>query len=98
MLEIPAHELGEEAFLVWVETMRQRFQCTLDAWSGKDLADSNDSENGVRITRKRPRMDFYIEWIYTVDLDNLVFWINNKPVFNLANIPRGDDFEKYIGE
>ena len=96
--EVPNHEAGEEVFLTWVETLRKRFQESLDVWSGEEGSGGIDSEEYMEITRRRPLKDVFIEWVYTIDLDNLIFWINNMPVFDLAKMPQGDEFVNYIGE
>ena len=96
--EVPNHEEGEEVFLTWVETLRKRFQESLDVWSGEEGSGGIDSEEYMEITRRRPMKDVFIEWVYTIDLDNLIFWINNMPVFDLAKMPQGDEFVNYIGE
>ncbi|KAF9009304.1 hypothetical protein BDZ89DRAFT_1078572, partial [Hymenopellis radicata] len=50
------------------------------------------------IMREAPRNDLFIEWIYTIDLDNLVFHIDSNPVFSLTSLPKTeDDFLAYIG-
>ncbi|KAF9009303.1 hypothetical protein BDZ89DRAFT_1078569, partial [Hymenopellis radicata] len=50
------------------------------------------------IMREPPRNDLFIEWIYTIDLDNLVFHIDSNPVFSLTSLPQTEgDFLAYIG-
>ena len=48
--EVPRHELGREALMVWVDAMRKRFQASLDVWNGKPFGRGLDSEKDMRIS------------------------------------------------
>ena len=96
--KVPHYKLGEEVFTTWVQVMRKRFQESLDVWSGEDGDEGVESERNMEITHHCPVNDDWIDWVYTADLDNLVFYVDNQPVFDLANLPQGDDFVRYVGE
>ena len=34
-------------------------------------------------------------YVFTIDLDQLIFWVCGQPVFNLANMPQGGEFVNY---
>ncbi|KAK0458919.1 uncharacterized protein EV420DRAFT_1228027, partial [Desarmillaria tabescens] len=48
------------------------------------------------ISRLQPLNDIFIEWIYEIDLDNLVFHVDTVPLFRLDCMPSADDFCRFI--
>ena len=98
--EVADHKLGRKAFRAWIEATRKRFQGYLDMWSaaGKEEGGGIDSDENVKIFRLCPVNDLNIEWVYTIDLDHYIFWIDNKPVFTLVHMPKEDNFTRNIGE
>ena len=49
-----------------------------------------------RETDERPLNCVFIEWIYEIDFDNLVFHVNSEPMFRLDNMPPSNIFLKSI--
>ena len=85
--EIPRN-VSKEEFEEWVEhTIRHPLQ----------LGNSDGSSKSNFVPDKRPENDdYYIEWFYEIDLDNLVFHVNNQPLFRLDNMPPDDIFLESI--
>ncbi|KII85707.1 hypothetical protein PLICRDRAFT_45062 [Plicaturopsis crispa FD-325 SS-3] len=79
-----------QAFQAWLE--RTRAQLDTDY---KELEGTEDGEYFVR--DKQPVNDLFIEWIYEIDLDRLVFLVDTEPVFRLDNMPPEDVFLRCIG-
>ena len=86
--------------MAWVDTMRKRFQASLDVWNGKPFGRGLDSEKNMRISRRIPTRTGGNDalYVFTIDLDQLIFWVCGQPVFDLANMPQGGEFVNYIGE
>ncbi|KAI0274485.1 hypothetical protein BGY98DRAFT_1115833 [Russula aff. rugulosa BPL654] len=85
--EIPRN-VSKEEFEEWVEhTRRHPLQ----------LGNSDGSSKSNFVPDRRPENDdYYIEWFYEIDLDNLVFHVNNQPLFRLDNMPPDDIFLESI--
>ena len=47
-------------------------------------------------TDKQPLNDVFIEWVYEIDFDNLIFHVNGQPMFRLDNMPPSKVFLKAI--
>ncbi|KAF8871597.1 hypothetical protein CPB85DRAFT_1461739 [Mucidula mucida] len=78
----------------WVEAKRAWLDGVILEFGDRD----EDEDGDVMLMREPPCNDLYIEWIYTIDLDNLVFHIDSKPVFSLTNLPKTEnEFLEYIG-
>jgi hypothetical protein len=57
----------------------------------------NDPDNSKAfVSKKAPEIGGFIEWTYTIDLDYLVFHVDNQPLFRLDNMPPDDIFVKCI--
>ena len=93
--EVPDVQSGKETFTVWVKKRRKDLQNLLDMWQNGDL---QGMPVNLKIQREIPTNDLFIEWIYTIDFDNLVFCVDSKPLYDLANMPTGEDFVNYIGK
>ena len=93
--EVPDVQSGKETFTVWVKKRRKDLQNLLDTWQNGDL---QGMPVNLKIQREIPTNDLFIEWIYTIDFDNLVFCVDSKPLYDLANMPTGEDFVNYIGK
>jgi len=46
--------------------------------------------------KRRPQNDSLIEWIYEIDLDRNIYYINAVPFFSLECLPSDEDFLDYI--
>ncbi|KAI0274483.1 hypothetical protein BGY98DRAFT_69519 [Russula aff. rugulosa BPL654] len=88
--EIPRN-VSKEEFEEWVRKTREHVYAQRDS---QVLNDPDDSSNYV--SDKEPEIDYYIEWIYGIDLDNLVFHVDNHPLFRLDNMPPDDIFVESI--
>jgi hypothetical protein len=77
--EIPRN-VSKEEFEEWVRKTREYVYAQRDS-----LNDPDDSTNYV--SDKQPENDILIEWIYEIDLDNLVFHVDSQPLFRLDNMP-----------
>ena len=93
--EVPDSKSENEAFRLWVEKRRKALQCLLDQ---RQSGDRDDMDEDPTIQREIPTKDLFIEWIYTIDFDNLIFCVDSKPLYDLANMPTGEDFVNYIGK
>lgn len=81
-----------KSFQGWLAEMRQRFDGIIEARDNGEL-----DEKEVTITKEVPSNDLFIEWIYTIDLDRLVFHVDSRPLFRLDHLPNNDQFLEWIG-
>jgi hypothetical protein len=87
--EIPRN-VSKEDFEEWVRLTREN----LDA-QYEELRDLDEDMNPY-VTERQPQNDLFIEWIYEIDLDNLVFHVDSQPLFRLDNMPPDDEFQEAI--
>ena len=87
--EIP-RGVSKEDFEEWVKLIRE----DLDAQY--EILKSYPEGDAEYVTEKQPKNDPFIEWIYEIDLDNLVFHVDSQPLFRLDNMPLDKLFVKYI--
>ncbi|KAF8493728.1 hypothetical protein F5888DRAFT_1722504 [Russula emetica] len=89
--EIPRN-VSKEEFEEWVRKTREY------VYAQRDSHVLNDPEDGSSyVSDKQPEENvLFIEWIYEIDLDNLVFHVDNQPLFRLDNMPPDDIFMKSI--
>ena len=73
----------------WHEKYEQFLTVVSDVKVSTDLPDELTGE--YHPTYFAPANDLYIEWVYTFDLDNETFTVNNGAHFKLNKIPRQDD-------
>jgi hypothetical protein len=72
--EIPRN-VSKEEFEEWVRKTREY------VYSQRDSQVLNDPDNSAEyVSDKQPENDVFIEWIYEIDLDNLVFHVNPTPI------------------
>ncbi|KAH8113171.1 hypothetical protein DFH11DRAFT_1776775, partial [Phellopilus nigrolimitatus] len=95
------------AFKAWLEVARdffegeaRKFKKFEDDRSKSDNVDRED-EDYLRYFRYRSKPSqkppsLTVGWIYTLDLDLLVFSVDKGAHFHLENIPRGEDGKKWI--
>ena len=89
---VPNTNKGPEQLKAWVERCGKNLQRILDKWDGGKV------ELDITIQQDAPQTNFMVRWLYTIDLDNLVFCLDSQPLYNLANMPYSDDFIRYIGK
>ena len=82
--EIPRN--SKEEFEEWLKKTREEGDAQRDS---KEL---NDPDAIDYVSDEQPVNDIFIEWIYEIDLDNLVFHVDSRPLFRLDNMPPEDIF------
>ncbi|KAH9040571.1 hypothetical protein EDB84DRAFT_1475706 [Lactarius hengduanensis] len=85
-----------KSFQGWLAEMRQHFDEIIEARDKSEL-DEDDEDELNTITKEVPSNDLFIEWIYTIDLDRLVFHVDSCPLFRLDHLPNDDQFLEWIG-
>jgi hypothetical protein len=88
LYEIP-RGVSKEEFEKWVTLTRE----DLDT---KFTELDSDPRKNEYVLDEHPEDDIFIEWVYVIDLDNLVFHVNRMPMFRLDNMPPDDVFVKSI--
>ncbi|KAJ7597716.1 hypothetical protein C8J56DRAFT_1109129 [Mycena floridula] len=83
--EIPAAKIE---FEVWLEKTGAWFDAEYE--ESLQLPPPADPDEGFHDSPLQN--DVFIEWIYTIDLDNLIFHVQSHPVFRLDNMPNDDMF------
>jgi hypothetical protein len=76
--QIPRN-VSKERFEKWARAMQEDLDPRYEKM--KD-ADSTDYA-----TNRQPVNTVFIEWIYEIDFDNLIFHVNARPMFRLDNMP-----------
>ena len=85
-------------FQRWLKTIREELDSICNDLAGSSSEDSDClGYNGLVITKTQPQTDIMIEWVYEIDLDNLVFHVDAKPLFRLDHLPPRKWFIKGIG-
>jgi hypothetical protein len=86
------HDVSKEEFEEWVRLTGEH----LDALAKGLTMNAHDGD--PVLTDKQPVLDGFIDidWIYEIDLDNLVFHIDSQPIFHLDNMPPDKVFLKAI--
>ncbi|KZO92082.1 hypothetical protein CALVIDRAFT_541280 [Calocera viscosa TUFC12733] len=88
-----------EVFDEWLASWKQQLESELvqNDLDDEDEDGAGDDEGDYCITRKQPMNDLFIEWIYELDFDNLIFHVDSQPMFKLNCMPSEDIFEACIG-
>jgi hypothetical protein len=55
-------------------------------FEGLSNAINNSARYDVQVMKTEPEQDLFIEWIYTIDLDNNTFQVNNELPYPLSNL------------
>ena len=88
--EIPRN-VSKEEFEEWLRKTREY------VYTQRDSKELNDPKNSASyVSDKQPKNNLFIEWIYEIDLDNLVFHVDSQPLFRLDNMPPDDGFMRGI--
>jgi len=87
--EIPRN-VSKDEFEEWLTKTREYVHAQRDSMVLNDLVSSK------YMSDEQPENDTFIEWIYEIDLDNLVFHIDSQPLFRLDNMPPDSIFMKCI--
>jgi hypothetical protein len=80
--------VSKEQFEQWARAVQE----DLDAQYER----MKDSGSIDFVTDKQPLNTVFIEWIYEIDFDNLIFHINAQPMFRLDNMPPNTVFLKSV--
>jgi hypothetical protein len=56
-----------------------------------------ENPDDIMSSSDHPQKNFFVEWIYIVDLDNLVLHVDERPLFRLDHLPPPDIFVHSIG-
>ncbi|KAK0480730.1 hypothetical protein IW261DRAFT_1474280 [Armillaria novae-zelandiae] len=80
--EVPPGDCAAGVFDNWFGSSTKRFDDDLKRYGEKNC--------------DQPQNDTFIEWIYEIDFDNLVFHIDSIPMFRLDCMPPAPDFCDYI--
>ncbi|KAF8960723.1 hypothetical protein BDZ97DRAFT_1291405 [Flammula alnicola] len=100
------HEVARgEAYRTWLEGFRDSLDKKLEELRTEaDAADDPQArfdeygdEDELIITRDRPENDLHIEWVYEIDTDNEIFYVDGFPLFNLQDMPPKNVFLRCIG-
>ncbi|KAH8113165.1 hypothetical protein DFH11DRAFT_1603370 [Phellopilus nigrolimitatus] len=90
--------LKEKRYFYDIESERFRqYQNTRVSWEFEKMEEVY-AKYFIKPRRRHPVLDYEISifWIYTLDLDRLIFSVDEGACFRLDNIPRGEDSRKWI--
>ena len=82
--EIP-RGVSKAKFEKWVRLTRKELDAKFEELD-------SDSKKDDFVLDEHPEDDICIEWVYEIDLDNLVFHVDRMPMFRLDNMPPDDVF------
>ena len=83
-------DVAKEVFEEWVRLTREHLDEEYEKLKNSSPQDTD------YVTDEQPKNDLFIEWIYEIDLDNLVFHVDSQPLFRLDNMPPDKVFLKSI--
>ncbi|KAJ7125391.1 hypothetical protein C8R44DRAFT_782993 [Mycena epipterygia] len=79
--EVPTGDA--KAYKAWLDNLRKILDSDFE--KNKHAIESDNID--YFITRKQPRTNIMIEWVYEIDLDHEVFLVDSNPLFALNNMP-----------
>jgi len=79
---------SKEKFEQWVRAIKENLDAQYEDMKDPYLTDY--------VTDFQPLNTVFIEWVYEIDFDNLIFHVNTQPMFRLDNMPPDDIFLKSI--
>ncbi|CCL98865.1 uncharacterized protein FIBRA_00872 [Fibroporia radiculosa] len=82
-------------FQTWLTNTRASLDTQLEDWESLDERERSSSAT-YSISTVLPWNDLHIQWVYEMNLDHLVFLINNAPMYRLDNMPPYDIFVEAI--
>ncbi|KAF9260330.1 hypothetical protein L218DRAFT_1002808 [Marasmius fiardii PR-910] len=97
--EIPKPSDGEgwqDRFEKWLEKNRDVMEKAIADVTKHMSPEEVEAANVIQLSgrqtfyfncKSEPQNDLFIEWIYEIDLDNLCFLVNNRPWYQLDNLP-----------
>lgn len=88
--EVP--QTSAEGFQEWVESRRTWLDEEYESWLQNGCKNTDD----FSISDYQPQKRLYIDWVYEIDLDRLVFHVNSQPLFHLNNRPPADVFVRSL--
>ncbi|KAK0192618.1 hypothetical protein F5146DRAFT_511854 [Armillaria mellea] len=95
--EVPPADCDPGVFDKWFEAATKRFDGDLKRYKVEERRRETYEVTGeFSISRQQPRNDIFIEWIYEIDFDNLVFHVDSLPMFRLDCMPSSHDFCDFI--
>lgn len=99
---------GQSVYKKWLEKMRGLFERLFRrAGVVEEECDDGDDERyhdddldieEVKISEERRYPDMLIEYVYEIDLDDEVFWVNGMPIFRLDRMPTAEVFLEVLGK
>ncbi|KAF4591322.1 hypothetical protein EYR40_009925 [Pleurotus pulmonarius] len=81
-------------YAAWLEKTRAEYDRLLE---GKSELSGEDKSNSLEIHETRPTTDLFVEYVYEIDLDDEVFWMNAMPMFRLDRMPSPEVFLEVRG-
>ena len=79
---------SKEKFEQWVRAIKENLDAQYESMKDPYATDY--------VTDFQPLNTVFIEWVYEIDFDNLIFHVNSQPMFRLDNMPPDDIFLKSI--
>ncbi|KAG9227119.1 hypothetical protein CCMSSC00406_0009651 [Pleurotus cornucopiae] len=80
-------------YATWLEETRAKYDRLGDETSERPGTESDD----LQIHETRPTTDLFVEYVYEIDLDDEVFWMNAMPMFRLDRMPSPEVFLEVRG-
>ncbi|KAF4600397.1 hypothetical protein EYR38_005022 [Pleurotus pulmonarius] len=85
----------QSVYSTWLAKTRAYYDHLLELDAAGKLVKGGPKD--LDITRTRPLCDVMIEYVYEIDLDDEVFWVNGIPMFQLECMPTPEVFLQVLG-